>query len=345
MNLFKGIKCGAAAIALLGLMGLAGGTAQADPIVLKFSTQNAENALSTQKGIKPWLKMIEEDAQGTIKFELYASQTLAKGNQNWNAVKNGIADMAWNSMSMYNGMNPLMEAVTLPGISTDPKVLVKKLWKIYETIPAAKANYKDVKLLCVYPNDPSGSLRLVKPAKGIEDMKGRKLHSFGNAAAVAGTKGIGAVPIPMAMPDVYMALQKGTIEGGNIDWEAYPAFRMYEVAKYNFANAPMGASHFTIIMNQKKFDSLPKVAQDAILKHSGLAGSEWMVENFSGCGKDICAEMTAKGTVETVTLSDEEVARWKTALRPAWQVWADYAVKKGMAKEDVEKALAIMTED
>lgn len=317
----------------------------AEPIILKISTQNAENALSTEKGLKPWLKMIEEDAQGTIKFELYASQTLAKGNQNWAAVKNGIADLAWNSMSMYNGMNPLMEVVTLPGLTNDPAVLVKRLWKIYETIPAAKDLYKDVKVLAVYPSDPTDGLRLKTPANKLEDLKGRKLHSFGSAPAIAGTKGLGAVPIPMAMPDVYMALQKGTIDGCRADWDSYAAYHMYEVVKHTLTNAPLGASHFTIIMNEDRFNSLPKVAQDAILKHSGEAGSEWLVENFSCCGRLLKPDLVEKGLVEMHTLPDDEALRWRQAASSAWDTWLAYAIEKGVSEADAKKALEIMTTD
>ncbi len=344
MKMLGKIGFGLGLFALMTMM--SGSPAKAaDPVVLKISTQNAENALSTQMGLKPWLKMIEDDAQGTIKFELYASQTLSKGNQNWSAVKSGIADLAWNSMSMYNGMNPLMEVVTLPGLTNDPNILVKRLWKIYETIPAAKSHYKDVMVLCVYPSDPTEGLRLVKPAKVLSDIKGRKLHSFGSAPAIAGTKGLGAVPIPMAMPDVYMSLQKGTIEGCRADWDSFSAFHMYEVAKYTITNAPLGASHFTIIMNKNKFNSLPKVAQDAIMKHSGQEGSEWLVKNFSCCGRTLKPGLVEKGLVELYTLPDDEAERWRAACKPAWQTWFDYAVKKGISKEDAQKALDIMTMD
>lgn len=317
--------------------------AQAAPVILKVTTQNAENALSTEVGLKPWLQMIEKDAQGTIKFELYANQTLSKGNQNWMAVKNGIADMAWNSMSMYNGMNPLMEVVTLPGLINDPMILVDRLWEIYTTIPAAQAMYKDVRLLCVYPSDSLDGLRLVKPATTLEDMKGRKLHSFGSAPAVAGTKGLGAVPIPMAMPDVYMALQKGTIDGCRADWDSFMAFHMHEVAKYSISNAPLGCSHFSIIINEKKFNSLPAVAQEAILKHSGYEGSRWHVEHFSNAGRALKPDALARGLVEMYTLPPEEEARWIEACKPAWDIWLNYAVDKGVSQEDARKALDIMT--
>lgn len=313
------------------------------PIVLKFSTQNAENARSTQHGLKPWLKMIEDDSQGTIKFELYANQTLAKGNQNWMAVKNGIADCAWNSMSMYNGLNPLAEAQTLPGLPVGPEQLVERVWDMYESIPAAQKRYEDVKLLALYPSDSDAGLHFIKPVKTIEDIKGLKVHSFGSGPSVDFLKGLGATPVPMAMPDVYMALQKGTIEGCRADWDAYVANRIYELARYTITNAPLGSSHFTIIMNKDKFNSLPQVAKDAIMKHSGREGSRWLVENFSCSGRVLAKDLIDQKKVEVYTLPPAELARWVESCKPAWNNWLEYAVSKGVSKEDAQKALDIFT--
>jgi TRAP-type C4-dicarboxylate transport system substrate-binding protein len=316
----------------------------ADPIILKFSTQNAENAWSTQHGLKPWLKMIEDDSQGTIKFELYANQTLAKGNQNWMAVKNGIADCAWNSMSMYNGLNPLAEAETLPGLPVaDSKQLVDRVWDMHESIPAAQKRYEDVKLLALYPSDNNSGMHFIKPVKTLEDLKGLKVHSFGTGPSVDFLKGLGATPVPMAMPDVYMALQKGTIEGCLADWDAYVAFRTYELAKYTISNAPLGTSHFSIIMNKDKFEALPQVAKDAILKHSGREGSRWLVENFSCSGRELAKDLIDQKKVEVYELPPAERARWVEACKPAWANWLEYAVSKGVSREDAQKALDIFT--
>ena len=48
---------------------LATGAAEAAPVTLKFATQNAENAWSTENGLIPWLRKIEAESDGTLKIE------------------------------------------------------------------------------------------------------------------------------------------------------------------------------------------------------------------------------------------------------------------------------------
>jgi len=334
-------------ICLLAVFCTASTALAAGPIVLKFADTNPATSKMVQNGLLPWLKMIEDDAQGTIKFEVYHNSTLSNANQNFASVKSGIADASWNTMSMYMGMNPLMEIVTLPGLpDRDPLVLVERLWDIYETIPAAQEFYKrmGVKMLCVYPADSIDGLHFIKPIKTLEDVQGLKMHSLGSAPAVAGTRGLGAVAVPMLMTDVYLSLQKGTIEGCWADWDPYASQSIYEVAPYTITNGPMGGSHFSVIINENKFNSLPKVAQDAILKHSGRAGSRWLTENFSISRRLFKPEFLAKG-VKLITLSPEEEQRWLKATRPAWNLWYNYALEKGVTEADAKKALEIMTRE
>jgi TRAP-type C4-dicarboxylate transport system substrate-binding protein len=47
-------------------------------------------------------------------------------------------------------------------------------------------------------------------------------------------------------------------------WEAIHGFRLYEVVKY-YIETPFPAVYFSISMNKRKWDSLGKEIQDAIM--------------------------------------------------------------------------------
>ena len=106
----------AVALAAVALFGFSAPAAAAEAVTLKFATQNTENAWTTVHGIKPWIEQIEKDSNGSIKIDFYANQTLTKGNQAWQAVRKGIADMSWVTMGSYPGMNLLMEIINQPGM-------------------------------------------------------------------------------------------------------------------------------------------------------------------------------------------------------------------------------------
>lgn len=305
------------------------GAASAEPVTLKFATQNAENAFTTENAVKPWIKQIEEDSQGTLKIDLYANQTLAKGPQVWNAIRNGIADMGWITMGMYAGMNPELEitGLDLTGYrgAMDGTPL---LWKVYDSFDSVRKPFAANRIIALWMLEKSANLLISKkPVRTLEDIRGMKIRC--TVPYVPWVKALGGIPVVMAMPDVYTSLQKGIIDGLLGDWEVQEGFRFYDVAGYATANIPIGAPVFCIAMNKSSYERLPDAAKAAIDKHSGLAGSMFMAEHFSYDTlqlKDKCLPHMK----ELIVLSDEERLRWSERTgRPLWEEWLKDMEKKG----------------
>lgn len=86
------------------------------------------------------------------------------------------------------------------------------LWELYEKFPQMQKEYKDVKLLWLYAN-PTFQLHFRKDlVKKLEDLRGR-IISTESAMGLKILKRLGAVPENIPMVDVYMALQKGVVDG------------------------------------------------------------------------------------------------------------------------------------
>ncbi len=325
------------ALALVCLFLLQAAHVSAAQTTLKFATQNAENAFSTVNAITPWIKQIEQDSNGTLKIDLYANQTLAKGPQVWNAIRNGIADMGWITMGMYAGMNPELEVtgMNLTGYK-DAMDGTPLLWKVYESFDSVRKPFETNKILALWMQDKATNLLITqKPVRSIADFKGMKIRC--TVPYVPWVKALGGIPVVMAMPEVYTGIQKGIIDGLLADWESLEGFRFYDVAKYVTSNIPNGNVVFTIAMNKNAYNRLPAEAKAAIDKHSGLEGSMFMAEHFSHDTiqlKDKCEPFLA----EHIVLSDEERALWseKTA-EPLWAEWL-----KEMQKKNIKNAQAIL---
>ena len=145
-------------------------------------------------------------------------------------------------------------------------------------------------------------------------------------------KALGASPVVMPMPDCYMALQKGTIDGILGDIDSYLSYRFYEVARYATNNIPRGCTLFLIIMNDRKYASLSDDAKKAIDAHAGIPGSKELAETFSYNQRSLFKEAEAQGA-EVIRLSDEEKARWTELLKPLWDEWIQTCADKGFEKE------------
>ena len=97
--------------------------------------------------------------------------------------------------------------------------------------------------------------------------------------------------------------------------EVLQGFKQAEVTKYS-TFFPFGYSEqFYVIMNQKKWNSLPKDLQaafDAVAEEAVReAGAIWQYMNK--VGEDFAVKETGQ---ELIYLSDEETARWIKLLKP-----------------------------
>ena len=146
-------------------------------------------------------------------------------------------------------------------------------------------------------------------------------------------KALGAVPMLIPMPDNYISMQKGVIDGMGVPWEAIHVFRFYEVADY-YTEVPFPAVYFSIAMNKNKWNSLPKDIQEAIMSVGGLEGSKYWGRNFFDAMKALTLKkIESEGHAGNVyKLTDAERERWlEIGGKPIWAEWVKNMKAKGFA--------------
>ena len=318
----------AAAVTLSFVVG-----AGAETITLRFAHQNPDTGISTKTCIEPWFKQIEEATGGKVKIQPFYGETLAKGKDMWNATKMGITDMAWAFHGYWPNMTPVTDVISLPAMSfTTAEKGSEVLWKMFEKTPEIQNEFKDVKVLLFYTSAPYTLITTKKQVNALDDLKGLKLRMTGGPPTEMVTA-LGGVPMLIPMPDSYLSLQKGVIDGMGAPWEAVHVWRFYEVVKY-YTEVPFPAVYFSIIMNKKKWDGLPKDVQDAIMSVSGEAGSKFWGKNFFDIMKvEAMKKLEEVGQTGNVTeLSAAERQKWiDQGAKPVWDKWVAGMEKQGVA--------------
>jgi TRAP-type C4-dicarboxylate transport system substrate-binding protein len=317
----------------------------AKEITLRFAHQNPESGLSSTTCVAPWLKQVEEATGGKIKIEPYYGETLAKGKDMWNAVKMGITDIGWAFHGYWPGMTPVADVISLPAMSFQTAEKGSEvLWKLYEKYPVIQKEFEDVKVLLFYTSPPYSLITVDKPVKNLDDIKGMKIRMSGGPSTEM-VKALGGVPMLIPMPDNYISLQKGVIDGMGAPWEAIQVWRFYEVTKY-YTEVPFPAVYFSIIMNKRKWNSLDKDVQDAIMSVGGEAGSKFWGKHFfdemrtSGIKK---VEEAGNGN-NIFTLTPEERQKWiDVGGKPVWDGWVSTMEKNGVsnAREILDTAISL----
>ena len=319
--------------------------------VIKFrhAEENSLNQWGMQKAILPWIKAVEDATHGRVKFEVYDSQTLAKGPDAWESVKGGIADSASCIHGFWPGMTPLADVITLPLLPIkNSEVATIVIWKLYEKFPSFREQFKDVKLLTLNASEPYFLITTKKQVKVLEDFKGLKLRVIGAPAANM-MKLLKASPITISMTETYMSIQKGILDGMAIPWEALRSFKQYELVKY-YTLAPLSAMYASEVMNLDTWNRIPADIQKQIDSECGMKGSRFLAKARFG---DEIEQVTRKEIKQSgyemieYTPSATEFDRWaEVAGRPLWENWITDTEAKGYpeAREVLDMTLSLLKE-
>jgi tripartite ATP-independent transporter DctP family solute receptor len=104
-----------------------------------------------------------------------------------------------------------------------------------------------------------------RPIKTMADMKGLLLRVPENNIYMSSMAAFGATGTPMAMGDIYTALQTGVIDGAENAYAVYDGMKHFEVAKY-YSYTDHIMTPDVIIMKKSYLESLPQDIQGAIWK-------------------------------------------------------------------------------
>jgi len=275
-----------------------------------------------------WAKEIEKRTNGAVKINMFPGGTLTPADQCYDGVVKGISDIGMSVVSYVKGRFPLSEVIDLP-LGYKKGNQATKLANEYFAKFKPK-EFDDVKIMYFHAHGP-GIVNTKKPVEKLEDLKGMKLRCTGTSAKVAAA--LGAAPVAMPQTETYDALQKGVVEGVLSPIEVLKGWKFAEVTSSTTQN--FGSSYsllFFVAMNKKKWDSLPKDAQEAIEK----INKEW-IEKTAKLWVDLDEEgakfALAKGH-KIIPLSKEEDARWAKQVQPVLEGYVKDTKAKGLPGDE-----------
>lgn len=155
-----------------------------------------------------------------------------------------------------------------------------------------------------------------KQVQVINDIKGLKIRSSGTLTNQA-LAALGAVPVAIASSEIYIAMQKGIIDGALASPSMMEAYRLYEITKYAL-KFPLGYTVRVININLNTWHSLPADIQTIISTAARKAGY-YNVTMFNTYDASITAKLNDQGP--SYTLPAEEAANWINAIRPVINDW------------------------
>jgi len=279
-----------------------------------------------------WCKEIEKRTNGGVKITMFHGGTLTPATQAYDGVVKGVSDVAMSVFSYHRGRFPLTEFSDLP-IGVKSCVTAAKLFTEYYAKFRPK-EMEDVKVMYLHGNPPSVVHTVKKIVSKLEDLQGLKMRVTPLGTPIA--KALGAAPVAMPMGDAYDALSKNVVDGGFFPYEALEGWKLGEVVKYSTESWPVGfTSAWYVIMNKKKWDSIPpemqKIIEQVNAEWIEKVGKAW--DGIDEAGKAFALKQGGK----VVTLSKEEGEKWVKAVQPVLADYVKMTKEKGLPGDEALK--------
>jgi TRAP-type C4-dicarboxylate transport system substrate-binding protein len=305
----KAVLAAAAGLFVLG--------AQAQPTKLKFAVFTPDKEQTFVTVMKPFAEAVNKEAAGLVEIELFPNGALGRAPpQQAQMVLDGVADIAWVIASYTPGRFQENEVFELPGLFRDLKEATTVMTRLVQS--GRIKGYDGFYPIGTFGTAPY-SLHSRNPIGSIADIKGKKIRSSG---AIEGEtlKALGAVPIGMPVTEIPEAIGRGTIDGTTSHPSPLFDFGIARVTNAHYFTQ-LGVVPLAILMNQKKFEALPKGAQDAIRKHSGEWTAARFNEGISTYNDSLVKQLVADPKRKVVFPSQAELDAMQPAFRGVIDAW------------------------
>jgi len=281
--------------------------AGAHPIKLKLAFFTSDRSVVYQAAVKPFVDAVNAEAKGLLEIEIHFSGALGKGQARQPAlVAQGVADIAF----VIPGQDPERfydeGVIELPNLFRD----VREASLSYARLIAGNAlkGYDDYFVIGAFGGEPS-SIHSRKPLASLADLKGQKIRT-NNLIEAATIESLGGVPVVIAMNETFAAISSGNVDGAASPPSVMSEFGIGRVATHHYM-LPLTASPMALLMNRKKFDSLPEQAKQLIRKYSGEWTTTRWIETFEVIEKQRLEQIKSdpQRTVTFPSQSDLETAQ------------------------------------
>jgi TRAP-type transport system periplasmic protein len=318
-------------LTVMVLPGCGGGTPTNAPVTLRlahaWATTHHVHVILDQ-----WAKDVNAATDGRVTIEIYPGGALSTAVQLYDTVSTGVSDLAWFLQGYTPGKFPLTSVIELPFMANSSEQASQALWELYENTPEMQAEYGNVKVLALWTVDTGQLMTTGSVVRTIEDIKGLKLR-IGSDTLKPTAEALGAVPILMAINELYDSLQKGVVNGTLLGTSAIRTFKLQDVIDgltmgHFFVNA------HALGINNAAWDKISEKDQEAIMEISGARLSKLTGQKFDSEGLVGYNDAVAAG-VEVVTLPEIEMEKWKTAVEDIYLDWIAAMEDLGLPGHDM----------
>ncbi|MBW2608859.1 MAG: TRAP transporter substrate-binding protein [Deltaproteobacteria bacterium] len=274
-------------------------------------------------------KEMEEASGGTIKCEI-SWKALGKPSDYYDALVNGLCDIALFGPTYSPGRFPVAEMITLPIYYPSNRITVMAYYNLWKK---GRLDKELSKIVPIAVGNNGGFLFMWgdKPVDKLAGLKGKKISAPYTIHSQM-VKRAGGTPVSMPVQEVYVALDTGVIDGAWQIWPGMPVFSLHEVVKYA-TDVSMSGGPYVIGVNRSVYNKLPAKVRE-VLEKNEKRYSLMMADAFQGftdLGKKIFLDSGGKIT----RFSPEEMVELNQLYKPIFANWKKRYKARGVPVDEL----------
>lgn len=278
------------------------------------------------QGTVKFAEIVAQKTNGDVEIKIFPNSTLGSSRDLVEGLQIGTIDMALVPSTNVASFYKPIDIFYFPFIFRDKEHAYKVAdgpigQKLYEGL----LKEKSIRTLAMFESGFRTITNSKKPIRTPEDFAGIKMRIVDSPINMATFKSLGANGSPMAISEVFTALQQGTVDGQDNPIGNVYAYRYYEVQKYITLTEHQWAG-IMLMINDKLWNKIPGEYQK-VMAEAAKEAESWEREEINAKEGEFLETMKQAG-MEVTVLSPEEKAKFQEKMQAVWTEFEDSVGKE-----------------
>lgn len=240
-----------------------------------------------------FMQCVTEATDGAYDFDYFPGGTVLKRDEGVTGIQDGLAHISFVTPAFETARMPMQSVTMLPGLGDSAASVTAGWRKALDQGGELAGEWETVGVVpltvsALAPYQVASGPRVTIDTAGA--FSGKKLRSVGSSMNYL-VESLGGVAVQMPAPEIYTAIQRGTVDGTMISFGSIKPYSLQEVISAISRNASFGTGTQALGIGADTFNGLPPEHQVV----------------FTDCGAKVEVELAEGLDAEESTIADEFV--------------------------------------
>lgn len=279
---------------------------------IKFAAQNQKGHPQVM-GMEKFAELVEQKSGGKISVKLFPGGTLGGDIQTISALQGGTIEMSVMNAGLLSGNVKEFAVVDLPFLFAKPEEADAIMDGPIGQRLAGMLPEKGLVGLAYWELGFRNLTNNRRPVTKAEDIAGLKIRTLQSPIFIDTFNALGANAVPLPFPELYTALETGTVDGQENPFTLIQTSKFYEVQKY--ATETRHVYNPQIVLVSRKFWDGLDADEQKLLQDAAIEARDYQRRvSREAAAKAVTALKEAGMRIDT--LPEAELAKIRETLAP-----------------------------